>query len=176
MVEAELPQQARTWLSNWRARGDVRPWMLLNLAAVLFDADRRAEAVEVCLRAIELPPDHATPLHYLWLAADAVLSRRSADARGYLANVEERRLDAFYNSLRHLVYAMLRLDSEPGGEAQYREALAEVKTAFKVMERLRRQPALARYANRTLWRIACARAKPGGVPIVRWLWLRMTMA
>ena len=133
--------------------------MLLNLAVALRNHDLCPQAADVSAHAVSLEPDHATPCHYLWLAADAALARRSEDANQKLGKVDLTQLDPYYRCLRHLTCALLRLDDGPPSDlaTKYIDALGEVKNAFKTVQHLRRYRALRRYRDRTLWQLALAR-------------------
>jgi tetratricopeptide (TPR) repeat protein len=158
LVAVRRPRRAAAWLSDWRGRRDVRPWMLLNFALALRDLDRLGEAAAVGREALKLRRDHTTPLHELLLGSDAGLA-------GDLASLAELPpvdpdLAPHYRSLRHLLEA---LRAGLGGEdrrAAWRAAMGHLAASGRAAPRQRRRPALRRLHRRAAW--VLARRRGGG--------------
>lgn len=61
------------WLADWRERAEARPWMLWNGVLALRTQKREREAYEMSEHALQLPPDHVSSTHRVWVAlADAL--------------------------------------------------------------------------------------------------------
>jgi tetratricopeptide (TPR) repeat protein len=58
----------RWWMRDYATREGTAPWMLNNLVRALADLGAFQRAIEVCRRAIQLPPDHGMHLSRLILA------------------------------------------------------------------------------------------------------------
>jgi tetratricopeptide (TPR) repeat protein len=70
------------WLRDWRSRQKgVFPYMLSNLALCLFTVNRPRLATEVVRHALQLSPDGTYTKLTGWLALEAALAGRTADAR-----------------------------------------------------------------------------------------------
>jgi tetratricopeptide (TPR) repeat protein len=72
----DLRFEAQSWLSDWKKREGVQPWMLLNLALSLRCIDDFTGADEVTRAAIALPRDHTYTRHAGWHALDEALAGR----------------------------------------------------------------------------------------------------
>jgi cellulose synthase operon protein C len=76
-----------TWLSDWRSRSDLKPWMLTNLTEAYraIGADDRSRAVHYA--ALDLESDSGKKSHRAWLAFDLARSGQIDDAKQYLDNL-----------------------------------------------------------------------------------------
>lgn len=63
-------REAVRWMSDWRERSDVEPWMLFNLVEALRATGDDTTARQAGEHALTLPADHTHNLHRLWLAFD----------------------------------------------------------------------------------------------------------
>ncbi|XAL98894.1 tetratricopeptide repeat protein [Phycisphaeraceae bacterium D3-23] len=54
--------------NGWRERGNLKPWMLTNLACAHLNLEQLDEAAQVTAYSLELPPDHAFAMHLINLA------------------------------------------------------------------------------------------------------------
>ncbi len=158
--EAGLEREAVEWLSGWRDRKDVKPWMLLNLAVSLRAIGRSEEARAVSAAALGHPSDHATPDHRLWVAFEEAFEEGPASS----PSVDVDALKPFYRCLRLLTLAVLeaRKGAFDGAVARLREAAAAMPTYAK-------DPLLRAAYRRAVARIARSR---GGVGGVLWGWFR----
>ncbi len=68
LVQGGQYRRAAAWLSDWRERRDIEPWVLTNVLVALQRTKRDAEALEVSRFALGLRSDHTTAQHQLWLA------------------------------------------------------------------------------------------------------------
>ncbi len=177
LLETGLTDRARRWLSDWRGREGVKPWMLLNAACALRDEGDDADAAAVSRHALSLPSDHARGSHELWLAADAALAGWVEEATQRLQRVQAEECDAYYQCLMLLVQALLLLDDPARGApaVRYREALALIRRATATQRDARHYPALRRMLDRTVWRAALTRAGRTALaaPLFVWLWLSL---
>jgi len=147
---AGRPREAVTWLSGWREREGVRPWMLVNLALALRDLGRDAEAAEASRAAAVLEGDRTSRLHPRWLAFDAARAGDFAplDAMG----TPESDLPPIYSAIFHLAQALRAGTARPGREG-WAAAVPHLRAAGNVARGIRR-PCLARYRRQVVWRLA----------------------
>ncbi len=104
------------WLADWRERHDVAPWMLLNLALSYRRLGRVEEAAEVSRAACQLPPDHCTSSHQLWLASDLAGVGRTDEAETLIAGVNAESLATYYKALHAIVRGMIEARRAGDGE------------------------------------------------------------
>jgi hypothetical protein len=76
-LESDEPRTAIDWLSDWRERKELEPWMLWNLVLALRERDQDAEAYQVSEHSLTLPPDSMSDAHTLLLAIEDLLNQRS---------------------------------------------------------------------------------------------------
>lgn len=76
---------AHRWLGDWRTRGELEPWMLRHVAAVVRWAGDDEAARDASTRALALPAVEVE--HPLWLALDAAMDASPADAQRSLASI-----------------------------------------------------------------------------------------
>jgi hypothetical protein len=88
LCNGKLYDRVIDWMSDWRDRSGVRPWMTLNLGFALTAFDRFAEAADVHERSLELPPDHSTPAHRVYAAACRAATGRWEAVDGHLAGID----------------------------------------------------------------------------------------
>ncbi|WP_165064820.1 tetratricopeptide repeat protein [Paludisphaera rhizosphaerae] len=67
------PRAVVKWISDWRDREGVTPWMLISLALSQRSIGNEAEANAIARAALELPEDGRSPWHSVWLALDAAV-------------------------------------------------------------------------------------------------------
>lgn len=143
------PAETIRWLSDWKKRAELRPCMLLPLAAALWWKNRSAGAVAVSRAACELPADDTTSFHYLWLALDAGL--RGKDTSPWLDHVNP--ADArqgFYGALFVLVTTLT--DSASSRAWTFTEARHQMRQACR--PDVTTDELLPRLLKRCLWRLA----------------------
>jgi hypothetical protein len=104
------------WLSDWRQRENIQPWMLSNLAQPLRILQHPEMAREVEVFACQLPPDHATDSLRLVKALDDVLEGNVADAARTLDPVDVHSLAPIHAFLHEFVGALLKLHLAPQEE------------------------------------------------------------
>lgn len=76
---------ARRWMRDWAGRKALRPWMLSNLVTAAWAGRQRELARAAGERALELPPDHTTLMHQIWLAFYRAISGRLDEASRLVA-------------------------------------------------------------------------------------------
>jgi tetratricopeptide (TPR) repeat protein len=101
------PLRCVEWMSDWKTRKGVEPWMLSALVVSLRALERNAEALEVGRGALAMPPDHSYPLHRLWVAFEDAVGGDAGAARAAAAEIDPEALSPYYRSLRHLLLAAL---------------------------------------------------------------------
>jgi tetratricopeptide (TPR) repeat protein len=97
------------FLSDWRERPDVEPWMLLNLALSLRALGRDTAASEVSRHALTLPRDTASPCHEVWLALDSAVAGQFGKAADALGAIDSEAYDASHRFLHALVRGLVAL-------------------------------------------------------------------
>jgi tetratricopeptide (TPR) repeat protein len=123
--------EAVKWLEDWQQRSDVAVRTLFCLALSLRVLRRHAKAHAVNVQALELPPDHVTAYHQLWLASDAARAGDSAAAASYLDRVDGVPWNDYYQTL----YDMTRAVTEGLQEADKPNAYSDAVQALKVAHR-----------------------------------------
>jgi tetratricopeptide (TPR) repeat protein len=72
------------WLSDWRERRGLEPWMLSNLALALRHEARDVDARMVNEHALTLHGDHTTSEHHTWMALATAMDGKMDEARVHL--------------------------------------------------------------------------------------------
>lgn len=156
LLKVDRYQMLVRWLSDWQSRTDVTPAVLAYLAIGLWELDRLDEAERVSRHARQLPPDHMTPYHDLWLAAHEMLDDRAEAAAARLECLDPAVFSGFYASLYRIVRTTVDLLRSPGGSFfQTRRQLLEQLTPFRAD--VRQQRVLWRLYYRALHRFAIQR-------------------
>ncbi len=124
------------WMSDWQSRQQVTALTLFSLALSLRVERRDQEAAAVNEHALSLPPDNSTPLHQLWLAADAVVGGQVAAAAHLLDPRRDQPMSDYYAALRAMLFAALAVElNERPTSADYRAAVAEVQAASEAYQK-----------------------------------------
>lgn len=105
-----LASAARWWLSDFRERQGVLPWMLLNLVRAMMSLGQVRAAWTVCREAIALPPDQTAFLHQLISAVPRAVEGQLDEATRAVA---------------------LARPAAQDPEARFLAGLAEAVTAFR---------------------------------------------
>jgi hypothetical protein len=134
--------------------------MLLNLVVSLRAVGRGPEARSVSIAALELPMDHATLDHRLWVAFEDAIEGRGTGG----AEVDVASLKPFYACLRALAMASLE-----AGQAGFEAAVVQLRMAAAAMPGYRKEPLLVAAYRRSVRRIAGSRGGAGGT---LWGWYR----
>lgn len=101
------------WMSDYRERDGVAPWMLINLAfAHLRLGGIQAAGPVHCFAATELPEDHDTWCHHAGAAYFEISHGRVAEARMHLARTEFSELSAIYRFISRLAEYQIVLAEE----------------------------------------------------------------
>jgi tetratricopeptide (TPR) repeat protein len=110
-------EQAASWLSDWRTRRNVQPWMLFNLCLGLRQLGRYEEATEVVRYAIEKwgHRDGSADLR-LFLAVEDALFGKLTDAQQHLKQVSIRQKVAYDQDLLALAKALVEFQQSPAAE------------------------------------------------------------
>jgi hypothetical protein len=130
------------WMSDWRKREAVRPWMLSALVVSHRTLHSLDEALEAGRGALGMPPDHSYPLHRLWLSFEETVRGDAASGRAALEEVSADSLNSYYKCLRRLLQAVVEV--KPDG----------LRTAAALMPSLDQEPALIHAYRQALQRIS----------------------
>lgn len=102
------------WMSDWRDREGVLPWMLINLAFGLLRLRGLGASGPVHVHAaLELPEDHDTWCHHACAAYYRIWRGEAAEARAHLDRAEYGVLRDFYKAVHQL--AELRVSHAESG-------------------------------------------------------------
>jgi tetratricopeptide (TPR) repeat protein len=101
------PAACIEWMSDWRTRSGVRPWMLSALVVSFRTRKASDEALEAGRGALGLAPDHSYPLHRLWVAFEQAVRGDAASGRAALEEVSPESLNSYYQCLRWLLLAVV---------------------------------------------------------------------
>lgn len=146
------------WMSDWRTRDGVLPWMLSATVIALRARGTVVEALEVGRRALAMPPDHSYSLHRLWVALDETLGGDAESGRAAVREIDPEALNSYYKCVRNLLRAALDLSVEP------------LRAAAAALPGYRLEAALVRSWSRVVGRIARAQ---GGL---KGFWTRLRHA
>ena len=143
------------WLSDYRTRPGVEPWMLSNLSASLRAMGRHGRAVEVNRHALTLPPDRTRSKHLAWVALeDAITDGEEARQRAarFHAEIAPRieKLDQPFRYLGVLTGQVLAVRAVAADPVERRKVYRAARETLKK----ERQPVAAsfRRGNRALGR------------------------
>lgn len=157
-IALDRPRRALRCFGDWRRRGDLPPWSLLNLVAALRDLGRDAEAAEVGRRALALPDDHSSGSHRSWIAFDAALAGDVASTRELLAADNEESIGDYYQAINCITRALLA-SVELESERAFIESRKQLARARALVPGYRSQPALKRYIGCAAWHAARTRGR-----------------
>jgi predicted Zn-dependent protease len=110
LAEFGCNREAERWLEGWREREQVSGQALLGLSVSRRSLGFHDAASDADRAALELPPDWTTPLHHLWLAADAVTRDDDERLAFHLSEAGPAPDEGFYGALALLVTSAHRLD------------------------------------------------------------------
>ncbi len=135
LAQLGLAKDAVLWLSDWRDRQGVWPYMLVSLVGALWELGREDDAAEVSAAALSLPvDDSAKAVHALWLALHAALEGKPGEAMPLLAHLVPDLFNSdFYAALCTLVRALAEIEIAPyheGGKPSYAEARGRLDDAI----------------------------------------------
>jgi cellulose synthase operon protein C len=149
---------AMDWMSDWRARADLRPWILTNYAASARICGAFHDAMDAHRHALTLRHDHTYPQHILWIALSELDAGGHQAAGTRLAEMRYEMLDTFCKSLWTLAEAVCRVNSAENSVARqaYRDAMARLN--LEEHRVLKKDRFLRRIARRLVAQMA-ARAK-----------------
>jgi tetratricopeptide (TPR) repeat protein len=137
---------AAQWHSDWRNREDARPWMLVNAVEAFRNTGRDLEAVEVGIKALDMPHAQGQNLNCLWLATSAVESGDFQKAAEYLDAAGFEELDEDYVFLDTCVRAAVDMSQAHPDEADeiYRECCEALLAARRNYKWFDKEPARKR--------------------------------
>jgi len=160
------------WLSDWRERSDLKPWMLCNLVEALRDLKRSKEANRVSKHALTLAEDHTTYIHRLWLAFDEALAGHSTLAANQLRQVDWSSIKPYYQFLYSLVQAMLESQAKSGKhQHRFNEARSQLRKGLTAYPTFGRNLLMRRAYHRCVWRIAKDSRSLVALMWAWWQWL-----
>lgn len=169
---------AADWMSDWRSRSDLKPWMLTNLAQALRAIGKKMESAEASRVGTSLPLDHASRFHELALACDACLQGEFTAARELLGPMDPHGMHSDDRFSLELVMAVLARempepDASPISVDEERRRLTDAARRFKLLGRTTPY----RATHRDFVRLVARRASDGTTTWwARWELLRSYLA
>src|SRR5205085_93552 len=160
LAQLGLAKDAVLWLSDWRDRPGVHPYMLVALVGSLWELGREDEAAEVSATALGLPvDDSAKAVHALWLALHSVVEGKPGEAMPLLAQLVPDLFNSdFYAALCTLVRTLAEIEIAPalgGAKPSYAEARGRLQDAIiPFREQIAGAKLLRRIVFRCLARLA----------------------
>jgi hypothetical protein len=100
-------RRAVKWLSDWKSRADVTPWMTSNLALALCHGNRFREAADVARESLNLPPDHTTGNHRILIAVLEAIEGNRVVGLEMIRAVQPAQLTEYWQRLYRFVDAAL---------------------------------------------------------------------
>jgi tetratricopeptide (TPR) repeat protein len=158
LTESGRQRAAIRWMADWRERKDVTPGMLLQIAIALHRQHRSDQASVVHTCALELPSDHTTRLHALWLAAAEIIAGATATAGRRLESIGIQ-LDPFYDCLYGLLSAAAAAQRADLHSQPCAVAIQRIRGALDRHPEIARSSLMRRIYHRCAWRIATDRRR-----------------
>ncbi|MDF1816260.1 MAG: tetratricopeptide repeat protein [Verrucomicrobiales bacterium] len=111
---AKKDKHTVTWMSDWKEREDIRPWMMLNLTNALF-MTRGIQAAGPVFKysADQLPPDHDSFAHHVGAAYFEAANSNFEEAERHLAEADSGVLNEYFQHFYHL--AQYRYEFQKNG-------------------------------------------------------------
>lgn len=148
---------AASWLADWRDREELEPAMLRPLADSLRALDRDNESIEVCRSAVRLggPPEGLASFR-AWLALDAALDGRTAEAAGMRRAIDPLGLPDGVRLVLAMAEALVMVQQAgaEGKKVAFSEARDHLRTACGACDAADTPPGAARWYKRTVHRLA----------------------
>jgi cellulose synthase operon protein C len=91
------------WLSVWRDRKGVEPWMLWNLSLACRDKHRDRQSYEISVQALSLPADDLTQSHALLVSFDEMLNGDWDQAKERVGKINEPTLREWDRNLWQII-------------------------------------------------------------------------
>ncbi len=154
LVNSGQYRKAADWLSDWRERKDLEPWMLTNVIVALQHRKRDAEALDVSKFALGLRRDNTTAQHQLWVALGDANRGDTTAARATLSEQHYDSLAGFAQTQWTLVNAICSVaEALPASRrAVLRDHCRELRKPEHAVAR--KSPGLARGAKAGITRMA----------------------
>ena len=159
-VQMKRYRSVVAWMRDWRQRRDAQPWMLQNLSHALRKLGRDREAITVNGRAIELQPDHTTPVHRVWLLFEIALRGDHVRASKLLKEIHEHDLVPYNRAILSLIKAVVAVFGAAPEQKRrtFKEERIELQTGD--LQGLFRDSVLRREYRRTLKAMGRAAGRP----------------
>jgi tetratricopeptide (TPR) repeat protein len=158
LTESGRQRAAIRWMADWRDRENATPWMLFQIAIALHRRHRSEQASVVHSRALELPRDHTTRLHALWLAAAEIVGGQTASAVARLESMDAHG-DPFYDCMYDLLSAAATVQGADLHSQAYAVAIQRIRDALDQHPDVARSALIRGLYHRCAWRIAADRRR-----------------
>ncbi|MBD2179307.1 C39 family peptidase [Pseudanabaena sp. FACHB-1998] len=148
----DLPATIK-WLSDWKTRNEIEPWMLSNLVVALRWTKRDHEAHQVGKFALTLSPDYTTDEHRLFVAMDEALGGRIQVTESYLKAIKKSSLSLRELFQYELVEIIVSIRSTPIAQ-QFDVGRSQLKGTIQNYPQFVTDKLLRRIYTQTIWQIA----------------------
>jgi predicted Zn-dependent protease len=112
-VQCDQAGDAVKWLSDWRERANLKPWMLYNLASATAVLNRDEESMEVTRHALTLPRDHTAPAQLARLAVYEAIHGNYSAAKTCLQELNFDRLEPVQRAHFSMAGALCEVAGQP---------------------------------------------------------------
>jgi hypothetical protein len=112
-------------MSDWANRKGVRPWMLLNLSLAYRNIDRDESAANVNEFALQLPDDHTSDEHRVWVAMDEALAGKFDRADKRISAIPMENLNTVHQLIARIVWALVVASRARAKGTKWRAATSE---------------------------------------------------
>ena len=129
-------QECVNWLRDWQVRKETKPWMLLNLVLSLRRLNQVEDAIAVGKATQQMPPDHCSDMHAMWLTSDAVLMNADYETALKLRPRDREKLSNYYKFVYDLLSHVLTLSSKPAETRTKHFALARLRKSSRCGRRI----------------------------------------
>ncbi len=146
LVTIGRQRSAVKWLTDWKSRDDVRPWMLLNLAVSLFGLRRYLEAAAIHRNALTLPSDTTSATHRVYLASLEVAAGQFETAKTLVK--EASGLSEIPDCIRSIVEEVIDLRNDATVARRWFPSLEARRRLSRRVDRYRRLMTSSRFLRR----------------------------
>ena len=160
---------AATWLSDWKARSNIEPWMLISLMSSLRVQDRDAEANDIAQAGLAMYGPPATLAEFRsWLALVAAMEGRTYDAQQLLLAIDSIGLPDGTRLAMVIADSLVMVQSAgtEGKKAAFNEAKERIKIAADTCAARDVPPGLPRWYKKAVARLAA----DAGLFAKAWVW------
>lgn len=147
-------RRALDWMSDWKSRADLAPWMLWNYVLCLRYLNRDTEAYEVGKQALLLPADNLSNVHKVFLALDEILAGDITAAEVRLNGLDISGLAPWQRFVHALASELLSFHQSPEKKSAAAETTKHLVRLAKESPFFRQDKLLIRVHRRSILHVA----------------------